>query len=91
MKALECEVEIIQHELASCEAVLKRTQASNADHAHSRYRLAQQINELNDHLKNNLELLQTSQEQVNIGAQRGKALEDELSASRLDLAFIHQP
>ena len=43
-KALGQEISLLQHELASYAAVLKRVQKSRDDHAQSRYGLAQQIN-----------------------------------------------
>ena len=77
LAVLEGELEILQHELDSCSAVLQRVQKSRDDHAHGRYDLAQQINELKDELRSKLKVLQDAHMQVDaLFREKGEALEE---------------
>jgi chromosome segregation ATPase len=74
LKSLQSDCALLQHELASYAAVLKRVQKSRDDHAQARYGLAQQINELKSELTLKNGALQDERSKAGDAAEQIKAL-----------------
>lgn len=79
LKALDADCALLQHELASYAAVLKRVQKSRDDHAQRRYGLAQQINELKSELTLKNGALQDERSKAGDAAGQIKALMAQLA------------